>query len=237
MAAGKCYPSTTTSGKSLLTLNIKAKSNAKSFDHNRKENDPSLMNAADDLDLTFKQAAKFKVNNDQTANKLETKSIYIIIGESEIGYHIESSNPKLDLPHHFKSNFKNIISYAAVLDLLDVGRQRTVIINFEQTSSSILIKALESIYLTVLNDVQEYMNRKGNITLTVNFQYVRGMEFENVIIVADPDEYILKHYFPEALARSTKNLALIMLEDKNRKKKEKTVNCYRINRSDAAPSH
>ena len=65
------------------------------------------------------------------------------------------------------------------------------------------------------------MNRKGNITLIVNFQYVRGMEFENVIIVADPDEYFLKHYFPEALARCTKNLALIMLENKKKKKKKK----------------
>ena len=222
-ATGKCYPSTATSGKILLTLDVKAKSNAKTFDLNRKENNPSLMYAVDDLDLAFKQAAKIEVNNDQNANKLKTTSSYIFTSESEIGHYIESSNPILVLPHQFIGNFKNMISYAAVLDSLDVGRQRTVIIHFEQTSPSILIKALESISLTVLNNVQEYMNRKGNITLSVNFQYVRGMEFENVIIVADPDEYFLKHYFPEALARCTKNLALIMLENKKRKKKEETV--------------
>lgn len=223
MATGKCYPSTAASGKRLLTLNVKAKNNAESFDLNREENNPNLIYAADELDMAFKQAAKFKENNDQTANKLKTTSSYIFTSESEIGHHIESSNPKLVLPHQFDSNFKNMISYAAVLDSLDVGKQRTVIIHFEQTSPSILMEALMSISLTVLNNVQEYMKRKGNITLTVNFQFVRGMEFENVIIVADPDEYFLKHYFPEALARCTKNLALIMLEDKNRKKKEETV--------------
>lgn len=223
VATGKCYPSTAASGKRLLTLNVKAKNNAESFDLNTEENNPNLIYAADELDMAFKQAAKFKENNDQTANKLKTTSSYIFTSESEIGHHIESSNPKLVLPHQFDSNFKNMISYAAVLDSLDVGKQRTVIIHFEQTSPSILMEALMSISLTVLNNVQEYMKRKGNITLTVNFQFVRGMEFENVIIVADPDKYFLKHYFPEALARCTKNLALIMLEEKNRKKKEETV--------------
>ena len=95
VATGKCYPSTVASGKRLLTLNVNAKNNAESFDLNTEENNPNLIYAADELDMAFKQAAKFKENNDQTANKLKTTSSYIFTSESEIGHHIESSNPKL----------------------------------------------------------------------------------------------------------------------------------------------
>ena len=49
------------------------------------------------------------------------------------------------------------------------------------------------------------------------------MEFENVIVMVDPEEYFLKHYLPEAIARCTNNLSLIMLQDKNMRKKEETV--------------
>ena len=49
------------------------------------------------------------------------------------------------------------------------------------------------------------------------------MEFENVIVVIDPDEYYLKHYIPEAITRCTTNLYLMLLEDKKKKKKEETA--------------
>ena len=49
------------------------------------------------------------------------------------------------------------------------------------------------------------------------------MEFENVIVMVDPEEYFLKHYLPEAIARCTNNLSLIMLQDKNVGNKEETV--------------
>ena len=49
------------------------------------------------------------------------------------------------------------------------------------------------------------------------------MEFENVIVVVDQEEYFLQHYLPEAIARCTNNLSLIMLQDKNVGNKEETV--------------
>ena len=49
------------------------------------------------------------------------------------------------------------------------------------------------------------------------------MEFENVIVMVDPEEYFLKHYLPEAMARCTNNLSLIMLQEENVRKKEETV--------------
>ena len=116
-----------------------------------------------------------------------------------------------------------MISYAAVLDSLEIQKHRTVIIHFEQFPPKILTKALETLSIPVLDNVEKFMSSKDHPTLITNFQYVRGMEFENLIIVVDPDEYYLKQYFPEAITRCTTNLCLMLLEDKKKKRKKETV--------------
>ena len=67
------------------------------------------------------------------------------------------------------------------------------------------------------------MSKKNNCTLVTNFRHVRGMEFKNVVVIVDPEEYFLKHYLPEAIARCTSNLSLLMLEEKNVKEKKETL--------------
>ena len=71
--------------------------------------------------------------------------------------------------------------------------------------------------------VKEFKENNDTKTLVTNFRYVRGMQFQNVIIVLDPKEYFLKQYLPEAITRCTSNLALVMLEGKTLTKKEETV--------------
>ena len=83
--------------------------------------------------------------------------------------------------------------------------------------------ALKNLSLPVLDNVEKFISSRDHPTLITNFQYVRGMEFENVIVVVEPDEYYLKHYIPEAITRCTTNLYLMLLEDKNKRKKEETV--------------
>ena len=93
----------------------------------------------------------------------------------------------------------------------------------KQSPPAILTTALKTLRLTVLDNVETFISSRDHPTLITNFQYVRGMEFENVIVVVDPDEYYLKHYIPEAITRCTTNLYLMLLEDKKKKKKEETV--------------
>lgn len=177
-----------------------------------------------DLDQAFKEVAKVNTDDKKVINKLKTVSSYAFIRESEIGHQIESSIPKLIRPCQSENDIENVFSLSAVLDLLDIGKHTTVIIHFEQYPPSILMEALKNILpLSVSFDVQKFIDKKSNSVLITNFQYVRGMEFENVIVVVDPDEYFLKQYFPEAMSRCTRNLSLIVLEDKNLKKKEETV--------------
>ena len=175
-----------------------------------------------DLDLAHKLVDNIEVNLDENAGELKITSSYSF-RESKIGHHIKSKNPKLILPHQFENFFENMISYAAVLDSLEIQKHRTVIIHFEQFHPRILTKALETLSIPVLDDVEKFMRSKDHPTLITNFQYVRGMEFENVIVVVDPDEYYLKQYLPEAITRCTTNLCLMLLEDKKKKRKEETV--------------
>ena len=175
-----------------------------------------------DLDQAHKLVDNINVNTDENVGELKITSSYTFC-ESRIGHDIKSQNPKLVSPHQFESFFENMISYAAVLDSLEIQKRRTVIIHFEQLPPTILVKAFEMLSIPVLDDVEIFMSSKGNPALITNFQYIRGMEFENVIVLVDPDEYYLKQYFPEAITRCTTNLCLMLLEDKKKKKKEETV--------------
>ena len=127
------------------------------------------------------------------------------------------------------NTFENIVSYSAILHFLDICRQRFVIIHFEQSPPSVLIKALNvafksvNLALSVSMNVQHFISKKNSNTLVASFRHVRGMEFENVILLVDPEEYFLKHYLSEAIARCTSNLSLIMLQSKIISKKEETA--------------
>ena len=175
-----------------------------------------------DLDQAHKLVDNIEVNLNENVGELKITSSYAFC-ESKIGHHIKSQNPKLVLPHQFENFFDNMVSYAAVLDSLEIKKHRTVIIHFEQSSPIILTKALEMLSVPVLDDVETFMSSKDHPALITNFQYIRGMEFENVIVAVDPDEYYLKQYFPEAITRCTANLCLMLLEDKKKKRKEETV--------------
>ena len=213
--------------KSFDLLDFNSKENVKVLDFSPKK-DMDSMHGGDDLDVAFKEASKLEANDDKAANKLKTITSYTYIRQSEIGHKIESLNPKLILPYQSGNTFEVIVSYSAILHSLGISRQKFVIIHFEQSPPSVLIKALNvafksvNLSLSVSMNVQDFIS-KNVYTLVTNFRHVRGMEFENVILLVDSEEYFLKHYLPEAIARCTSNLSLIMLQGKRISKKEETV--------------
>ena len=210
-------------------LNLNSKKKVEVFAFGLESYDTDLMHGKDDFDLVFKEASKLKVNHDKDINELKTTTSYTYVSQSEIGHNIKSSKPKLIFPQQSSSAFENVVSCSAVLNSLDIWRRRFVIIHFEQCPPSVLVGALKlsfesvNLPLSCTLNVQDFLSKKNNCCLVTNFRHVRGMEFENVIVMVDPEEYFLKHYLPEAIARCTNNLSLIMLQDKNTRKKEETV--------------
>ena len=204
-------------------------SNSKMNDVVVANNTSSSMIDADDLDLAFKEASKFQVNDEESTSEFKTTTNYTYVSHSEVGHKIESLKPKIFLPYHSGSAFENIASYSAFFNSLDICRKRFVIIHFEQSPPSILIEALnvtfKSVNVTfqVSLNVQDFMSKKNNYILVTNFRHVRGMEFENVIVVVNSEEYFLKHYLPEAIARCKSNLSLILLEGRSLRKEEETA--------------
>ena len=189
----------------------------------RNNNLKSIMDGIDDLDQAFKQAAEVELTHEESVSGSKTISSYKFISQSEIGHQIKSSNPKLIIPHQFDSDFESAITYSAVLDSLDVAKKRAVIIHFEEDAPPVLIKALKILSRPYTDDVKYYMTNNSISILVTNFRFVRGMEFENVCIMVDAEEYFLKHFVPEAIGRCNKNLSLILLGKKRIGSKEETV--------------
>ena len=173
-----------------------------------------------DLDEAFKEVAQSNMKL-KRISKSKTVSSYKYMKESKIGHQIESLTPKVFRFSPFKDDFKDTISLAAVLDVVDIDQRKTVILHFEQKPPLNLVNALDFYPYSVTFDVEAFFHKKSQVSVLVtNFLYIRGMEFENVIIVINSSEYYLRHYFPEAITRCTKSLSIIVVEDNNLSKKD-----------------
>ena len=186
---------------------------------------PIELKSVVDLDEAFKQVAENNIMNVKHVSKLKTISSYRYMKESEIGHQIESSTPKLFRLFPFKDNFNNVISLAAILDLIEIKQGKTVILHFEQKPPLDLLNALDFYPQSFTFDVEAFFHRKSQVSILVtNFFYIRGMEFENVIIMINAIEYYLRHYLPEAITRCTKSLSIVVLQEKNVSQKEGSMN-------------
>ena len=118
-----------------------------------------------------------------------------------------------------------MISLAAILDLIEIKQGKTVILHFEQKPPLDLLNALDFYPQSFTFDVEAFFHRKSQVSILVtNFFYIRGMEFENVIIMINASEYYLRHYLPEAITRCTKILSIVVLQEKNLSQKEGSMN-------------
>ena len=75
-----------------------------------------------------------------------------------------------------------------------------------------------------MDDVDDFLsnNNKG-VVLVKNYNCVRGIEFSNVILILDANEYHLKQFIPEAMARCQCNLSIIIKPAENGQYREDSV--------------
>ena len=198
-----------------------------------------------DYDELYKLAS-FKSNqSNENSQKILTNYEYTC--QSRIGHGIDGPLPEIIELAECVSPFEQIgligIMLKKKLERLEF--KRMVIIHFEPSDSfwlnslTKLPKILPS--LKVTDDVESFLeNHNDNLILVKNYNFVKGMEFSNVLLVLDANEYYLKQYIPEAMTRSQSNLAILIKPLEEEKYKEDTVtelvNCWnQINSEEENP--
>lgn len=61
------------------------------------------------------------------------------------------------------------------------------------------------------------------MVLIKNYNFVTGLEFPNVVVLLDANEYHLKQFIPGAMARCQKNLAIVIKSLKDEILEDDTV--------------
>ena len=170
----------------------------------------TFLNKIEDFDV----ACKYLNDSENIVNKnqkIKTVTTYHISAESRIGHSIKAGVPLFFHPFISKDANENIVSIAAVLDALLNDYKQLLIVHFEDETPDLIIYALKVLEKDYTEDLMEFREKKVNILLTKFFQ-IRGMEFPNILIVIDPEEYHLKHIFLESITRCTCNLSLMPLK-------------------------
>ena len=177
-----------------------------------------------DFDELHKLTSMKIKGNSENCQKRETTYRYHY--QSVIGHNISGPLPNLVNLTYFGQN-EIFQVFATLFQLFEIKAKRTVIIHFEHDDPRWLISLFKlSVFssLSIVDDVDGFLsnNNKG-VVLVKNYNCVRGIEFSDVILILDANEYHLKQFIPEAMARCQCNLSIIIKPAENGKDREDAV--------------
>ena len=178
-----------------------------------------------DFDELHKLTSTENTGNGENFQRRETTYRYHC--HSSIGHNISGRLPTLINLTHFDQN-EAFLLFASLFEFIGSKTKRTAIIHFDYDNSCWLVRLfkLSTIIpsLTILDDVEDFFSNKNEkLVLVKNYKYVRGIEFSDVILLLDANEYHLKQFIPEAMARCQSNLSIVIKPAENVTGKEDTV--------------
>ena len=178
-----------------------------------------------DFDELHKLTSTENTGNGENFQRRETTYRYHC--QSSIGHNISGRLPTLINLTHFDQN-EAFLLFASLFEFIGSKTKRTAIIHFDYDNSCWLVRLfkLSTIIpsLTILDDVEDFFSNKNEkLVLVKNYKYVRGIEFSDVILLLDANEYHLKQFIPEAMARCQSNLSIVIKPAENVTGKEDTV--------------
>ena len=73
--------------------------------------------------------------------------------------------------------------------------------------------------MTLTDDVEKFLASRSdkNIVLVSSYNTVKGLEFSEILLILEKDEYYLNQYIPEATTRCTSNLSVLVRPSWNQK--------------------
>ena len=168
--------------------------------------------------LTSKSRKKIKINFPKLRKKRNLQKVvteYRYPYDSEIGHSINGPLPKLiKLPKASDPCEQIVLIAFLFLEIINIESKRICIIHFDKTDP-IWFQLLFNnncffAGVTVTNNVGEFLRNSGNMVLVSNYNCVTGLEFSEVLLILDADEYHLKQFIPEAMARCMNNLTILV---------------------------
>ena len=164
----------------------------------------------------------------KTNHKIETK--YSFNFASKIGHNISGPLPHLIKLHSSHNQCEEVALIAVILaEILKLAsKRRMVMLHFEPNDQLWLRDLIQLSHfesaLRVTFEVEEFlMNSNSNLVLVTNYNHVNGLEFADVLLLLDANEYHLKQFIPGAIARSTENLSLIIRPSQKKNAKNETI--------------
>ena len=153
-------------------------------------------------------------NSGSSKNKQKISTTYRYQQDSDIGHDVLGPLPKLIKLPSVVTQKELIELIAIVFKITKNEHRRTVCIHFEPDNPWWLrrLLALSKIFpfLRITESAREFVScNNENLVLIVNYRYVRGLEFSNVMIFLDANEYHLKQFIPEAMGRCQHNLTIV----------------------------
>ena len=163
-------------------------------------------------------------------NFQETVTSYSYTCPSQIGHSINGPLPQFIKFSKSADLCEQVALIAAVLDkIFDTKSNKTAIIHFEPDDPPLWLESLFQLKkispsLTMTNETKEFLeDANENLVLVKNVNFLRGLEFPKVLLILDSDEHHLRHLIPEAIARCTSNLSILIRPPDQGIKKSDTV--------------
>ena len=180
-----------------------------------------------DHDELYKVASTSSKKKRGNPQKVVTKYHYTC--DSEIGHGIKGPFPKLVKVPKISDPCEEIVLIAFfLLEIIEIKSKRIAIIHFDKNEPDwfqLLFKVTNFFSdVVVTNNVVEFLQQSSsNRVLVNNYNSVKGFEFSEVLLILDADEYHLKQFIPEAMARCMSNLAILVRPKHKGKPKSDTV--------------
>ena len=179
------------------------------FENNFKQ--PQYESTAD-IDEIHKLTSTETTDTGDNCQKRATTYRYYC--KSRIGHNISGPRPRvINLACFNESEVVEI--FALLFHLIESKTKRTAIIHFEQDNPPWLINLfkLSTIFpsLAIAQDIEQFLsNSSKRMVLVTNYNCVRGIEISDVMLLLDTNEYHLKQFIPEAMARCQSNLSIVI---------------------------
>ena len=165
-----------------------------------------------------------------TPNKEKSKSYQRFVTsyrynlQSQIGHGISGDLPELFRLTELADHLQQIELIAFFLsNIIEINRKRVAIIHFESKSPHWLkqLLCLKHFQGLVINfDAGKFINqhldqdkqkREIQEVLVTDFRSVKGLEFSDVLLLLNENEYHCRHFIPEAITRCMSKLSILLV--------------------------